>query len=102
MNDSLHFIYKLSKEFDDATLKPQDVLLDEVKNQVADMYFYTFGIENPALKKTAAALFVAALDGMSIQYSLGVFQENPTEFIELFNTFFAESIPAFLKRYMNQ
>ncbi|GAA0077246.1 TetR/AcrR family transcriptional regulator [Clostridium sp. CTA-5] len=73
---------------------------NNIIDKVANMYLYTFGIENEKLKKGLASIFVAALDGMAIQYSLGVLNENQKDFIKLFNDFFAESIPLFLKKHL--
>ncbi|NFR85258.1 MULTISPECIES: TetR/AcrR family transcriptional regulator [unclassified Clostridium] len=69
-------------------------------DKVANMYIYTFGVENEKLKKNLASIFVAALDGMAIQYSLGLLPQKQTDFIKVFNDFFAESIPLFMKRHL--
>ncbi|WP_252254762.1 TetR/AcrR family transcriptional regulator [Clostridium sp. ZBS12] len=69
-------------------------------DKVANMYIYTFGVENEKLKKSLASIFVAALDGMAIQYSLGLLPQKQTDFIKVFNDFFAESIPLFMKRHL--
>ncbi|NFA41926.1 TetR/AcrR family transcriptional regulator [Clostridium botulinum] len=68
--------------------------------KVANMYLYTFGVENEKLKKSLASIFVAALDGMAIQYSLGLIPPNQKDFIKIFNDFFAESIPLFMERHL--
>ncbi len=141
INQSIHFIYKLSERNDTVSKKPE-VLLGEIQDEVikrlskideqkihvllisdviskggdlsdkyrknyltiiekvADMYFYTFGIENPEMKKIMSTIFVAALDGMAIQYSLGVIDKSQTDFIMAFNQFFIESTPAFLKNHL--
>lgn len=140
INYSIHFTHNLS-EMKGSTLKNQDELLLEIKNQViqrflktdeqklhvlllsdviskegemkekyksnynniinrvADLYYYAFGVENEDLKRSMSAIFVAALDGISIQQSLGVCPENQEKFIKVFNDFFSESIPLFLKRH---
>ncbi|NFS27956.1 TetR/AcrR family transcriptional regulator [Clostridium botulinum] len=69
-------------------------------DKVANMYIYTFGVENEKLKKSLASIFVAALDGMAIQYSLELLPQKQTDFIKVFNDFFAESIPLFMKRHL--
>ncbi|SFD22371.1 TetR/AcrR family transcriptional regulator [Clostridium uliginosum] len=73
---------------------------DNIINKVANMYLYTFGVENEKLKKSLASIFVAALDGMAIQYSLGILPEGQEDFIKTFNDFFAESIPLFLEKHL--
>ncbi len=69
-------------------------------DKVANMYLYTFGVENEKLKKSLASIFVAALDGMAIQYSLGLLPQKQKDFIKIFNDFFAESIPLFMERHL--
>ncbi len=69
----------------------------EIINKVAEMYFFAFGVENEAYQKNLAAILVAALDGVAIQYSLGVLKISDKTFIDTFITFFAESIPAFMR-----
>jgi len=69
-------------------------------NKTADMYYYAFGIENENLKRIISAILVAALDGIALQQSLDVLPENQEKFIKVFNDFFSESIPLFLKRHM--
>ena len=68
-------------------------------NKVADLYFYTFGIENDEYKKILSSIFIAALDGIAIQNSLGVLPESKEKYTEALNNFFADSIPIFLKKY---
>lgn len=75
---------------------------DSIINKVADMYYFTFGIENEEFKRSVAAILVAALDGIAIQQSLGVLPESQEKFIEIFNAFFSESIPSFLERHMGK
>ena len=70
--------------------------------RVSDMFYYTFGIKNEKCKKGIAAIFVAALDGISMQHSLGLIDEDPEEFIRIFNDFFTESVPAFLQAHYKQ
>ncbi|MFR1708234.1 MAG: TetR/AcrR family transcriptional regulator [Clostridium sp.] len=71
---------------------------NEIINKVADMYFFAFGIENEECKKSLATILVAALDGVAIQYSLGVLSQEDEKFKDTFFKFFAESIPAFMKK----
>jgi len=68
----------------------------EIIQKVAEMYFYAFGIENIDYQRSLAAILVAALDGIAIQYSLGVLKLDDQKFKDTFITFFAESIPVFL------
>jgi AcrR family transcriptional regulator len=71
----------------------------EIINRVAEMYFYAFGIDNPIYQKSLAAILVAALDGMAIQYSLGVLKLEDRQFKDTFVSFFTESIPAYLRSH---
>lgn len=74
---------------------------EEIIRKVADMYFYAFGVENADYQKNLAAILVAALDGLAIQYSLGVLKFDDLKFRDTFITFFAESIPMFIHRHEN-
>lgn len=71
----------------------------EIIQRVADMYFYAFGVQNQQYQKSLAAILVAALDGVALQYSLGIISFSDEEFKNTFITFFAESIPAFLRTH---
>ncbi|MGB7595546.1 MAG: TetR/AcrR family transcriptional regulator [Erysipelotrichaceae bacterium] len=71
----------------------------DIINKVAEMYFYAFGVENRAYQKSLAAILVAALDGVAIQYSLGVLKFDDKQFKETFISFFAESVPLFLRNH---
>lgn len=74
----------------------------EIIQRVADMYFYAFGVQNQQYQKSLAAILVAALDGVALQYSLGILSFGDEAFKETFITFFAESIPAFLRTHRDQ
>lgn len=71
---------------------------NEIINKVADMYFYAFGIENEDYKKSLATILIAALDGIAMQYSLGVLKQEDEKFKDTFVNFFVESIPAFMQK----
>ena len=71
---------------------------NEIINKVATMYFFAFGIENEDCKKSLATILIAALDGVAMQYSLGVLKQEDQRFKDIFVNFFAESIPAFMQR----
>ncbi|WP_346930423.1 TetR/AcrR family transcriptional regulator [Clostridium sp.] len=71
---------------------------NEIINKVADMYFYAFGIENEDYKKSLATILIAALDGVAMQYSLGVLKQEDEKFKDTFVNFFVESIPAFMQK----
>jgi AcrR family transcriptional regulator len=73
----------------------------EIIQRVADMYFYAFGVQNQQYQKSLAAILVAALDGVAIQYSLGILSFGDEAFKDTFITFFAESVPAFLRTHRN-
>lgn len=72
---------------------------NEIIDKVAKLYFYAFGVENEACQRRIAAILVAALDGVALQYSLGVLDINDEEFKNTFVHFFAESIPLYIKLY---
>ncbi|ACA54226.1 TetR/AcrR family transcriptional regulator [Clostridium botulinum] len=72
---------------------------NEIISKVADMYFFAFGIENEYYKKSLASILVAALDGVAMQYSLGVLKQEDQRFRDTFVNFFIESIPAFMQKY---
>ncbi|MBU5300081.1 TetR/AcrR family transcriptional regulator [Clostridium sporogenes] len=71
---------------------------NEIISKVADMYFFAFGIENEYYKKSLASILVAALDGIAMQYSLGVLKQEDQKFKDTFVNFFIESIPAFMQK----
>ncbi|NFP91758.1 TetR/AcrR family transcriptional regulator [Clostridium sporogenes] len=71
---------------------------NEIISKVADMYFFAFGIENEYYKKSLASILVAALDGVAMQYSLGVLKQEDQKFKDTFVNFFIESIPAFMEK----
>jgi AcrR family transcriptional regulator len=71
---------------------------NEIINKVANMYFFAFGIENEDCKKSLASILVAALDGVAMQYSLGVLKQEDKKFKDTFVNFFAESIPIFMQK----
>lgn len=71
----------------------------DIISKVAEMYFYAFGVENQEYQKSLAAILVAALDGVAIQYSFGVLNLDDQQFKETFISFFAESIPMFLRKH---
>lgn len=75
---------------------------NEIIDKVAKLYFYAFGVENQACQKRIAAILVAALDGVALQYSLGVLDINDEEFKDTFVNFFALSIPIYIKQYSNK
>ncbi len=72
---------------------------NEIIDKVAKLYFYAFGVENEACQRRIAAILVAALDGVALQYSLGVLDIDDEEFKNTFVHFFAESIPLYIKLY---
>ncbi len=75
---------------------------NEIIDKVAKLYYYAFGVENQACQKRIAAILVAALDGVALQYSLGVLDINDEVFKDTFVNFFALSIPIYIKQYSNQ
>jgi AcrR family transcriptional regulator len=69
-------------------------------NKVADLYYYAFGVENTELKRSMSAIFIAALDGIALQQSLGVLPESQEKYIKTIVDFFTESTPLFLKNHL--
>ncbi len=69
-----------------------------IKN-TGDLYAPAFGVENDEYKYLISSILIAALDGMAIQQSLGVYPDDKERVIETFNAFFTESIPAFLEKH---
>jgi AcrR family transcriptional regulator len=63
---------------------------NDIIDKVAKLYFYAFGVENEACQKRIAAILVAALDGVALQYSLGVLDIHDEEFKDTFVNFFAQ------------
>lgn len=72
---------------------------NEIIDKVAKLYFFAFGVENEACQRRIAAILVAALDGVALQYSLGVLDINDEEFKDTFVNFFAQSIPMYIRQY---
>ena len=72
---------------------------NEIIDKVAKLYFFAFGVENEACQRRIAAILVAALDGVALQYSLGVLDINDEEFKDTFVNFFAQSIPMYIRHY---
>mgnify|MGYP004702579457 FL=1 len=72
---------------------------NEIIDKVAKLYFYAFGVENEACQKRIASILVAALDGVALQYSLGVLDIHDEEFKDTFVNFFAQSIPNYIRHY---
>lgn len=72
---------------------------NEIIDKVAKLYFYAFGVENEACQRRIAAILVAALDGVALQYSLGVLDINDEELKDTFVNFFAQSIPMYIRQY---
>jgi AcrR family transcriptional regulator len=72
---------------------------EQIISNVADLYFHAFGVKNDKHKKDLAIIFIAALDGIAMQHSLGIIPENQDAFIRVFNQFFCESIPDFLEKH---
>ncbi len=70
----------------------------EIIDKVADMYFYAFGVKNEDYKKSLASILIAALDGVAMQYSLGILSQDDQKYKDTFISFFAESIPAFMRK----
>lgn len=66
-----------------------------IKN-TGDLFGPASGIENDKYKYLMASFFVAALDGMAIQRSLGVYPAKEDKVIDIFIEFFKEAILGYL------
>jgi len=75
---------------------------DDIIRRVSEMYFFAFGVANQSYQRSLAAILVAALDGVAIQYSLGNLDINDEVFKDTFIDFFAESIPMFLRNHQKK
>lgn len=75
---------------------------DDIIQRVSEMYFFAFGVANQSYQRSLAAILVAALDGVAIQYSLGNLDINDEVFKDTFIDFFAESIPMFLRKHQRK
>ncbi len=69
-----------------------------IKN-AGDLFGPASGIENDKYKYLMASFFVAALDGMAIQRSLGVYPAKEDTVIEIFIEFFKEAILNYLAEH---
>ena len=69
----------------------------EIISNTANLFANAFGIENNEYKKAVATILIAAIDGIALQQALGVLPEEQERMIKIFNSFFTESIPLFLK-----
>lgn len=69
-----------------------------IKN-AGDLFGPASGIENDKYKYLMASFFVAALDGMAIQRSLGVYPASEDTVIDIFIEFFKEAILSYLAEH---
>ena len=69
-----------------------------IKN-AGDLFGPASGIENDKYKYLMASFFVAALDGMAIQRSLGVYPAKEDLVIDIFIDFFKEAILRYLAEH---
>ncbi len=72
----------------------------EIINNTGNLFANAFGIENNEYKNAVASILIAAIDGLAMQQALGVLPKEQEKMIEIFNSFFVESIPLFLKNKM--
>ncbi len=70
----------------------------EIIDNTANLFGDAFELESEGYNKEVASILLAAVDGIAIQQALGIMPEK-TKMIEIFNSFFAESIPLFLKKH---
>ncbi len=68
-----------------------------IAHKVGQMLQYTFGVFHSERQQVASSILIAALDGIAIQYALGVIDIHDQVFKEQFVQFFIQSIPPFLK-----
>jgi len=72
----------------------------EIISNTGNLFANAFGIENSEYKNAVASILIAAIDGLAMQQVLGVLPKEQEKMIEIFNSFFVESIPLFLKNKM--
>lgn len=72
----------------------------EIINNTGNLFANAFGIENNEYKNAVASILIAAIDGLAMQQALGVLPKEQEKMIKIFNSFFVESIPLFLKNKM--
>lgn len=72
----------------------------EIITNTANLFDKAYEIENKEYKKAVAAILVAAMDGFAMQQALGVLPEDLKKMTDAFTSFFAESIPIYLKNHM--
>lgn len=71
----------------------------EIIDNTANLFCDAFELESKGYNKEVASILLAAIDGIAIQQALGIMPEEITKMTEIFNSFFAESIPLFLKNH---
>lgn len=83
-----------------AIIDKYQVNYSEIITNTGNLFANAFGIENSEYKNAVASILIAAIDGLAMQQVLGVLPKEQEKMIEIFNSFFVESIPLFLKNKM--
>lgn len=74
----------------------------QIIKKTGDLYAPAFGVDNEEYKYLVSSILIAALDGMAIQQSLGVFPDENGRMVDTFIQFFSESVPTFLKKHKKE
>jgi AcrR family transcriptional regulator len=71
-------------------------------NSTSELFEKTFDVHTSSSKKCVASLLVAAMDGIAMQQALDVLPEDLDDVIDVFVSFFNESIPTYLSKDRNK
>lgn len=71
-------------------------------NSTSELFGKTFDVQEDANKKSVASLLIAAMDGIAMQQALEVLPEDLDTMIDVFVSFFNESIPSYLSKHRDE
>lgn len=94
----IHFFSDVIRRKSSIMKEYQDNYVDIIES-TAELFGKTFDVKNEEYKKSVASLLVAAMDGIAMQQALDVLPEDLDAMIEVFITFFNESIPTYLSKH---
>lgn len=81
---------------DEKTKREHRESYEETIQKVGDYLSFALGVPDDPRKYMVASVLVAALDGMAVQSSFGMYADNMDQMSALFNDFFVKSITAYL------
>lgn len=90
--------------FSDVVRKRSSIMDEYQKNYInmisstSKLFGKTFEVNDEAHKVSVASLLVAAMDGIAMQQALGVLPEDLDTTMDVFISFFNESIPTYLSK----